>query len=80
MPGERTNKKRPAAAQDEAPSIAAVEEEEAFPRGGGDKLLTPLEKRRLSQQATADAEAEQKSGAKKKAKVSGGKVRSGEQG
>jgi hypothetical protein len=55
--------------------VPEPEEEQAFPRGGGDKHLTPLEKRQLTQQATEDFQAEQKSGKKaKKAKASGGKV------
>lgn len=72
MGGERSqNKKRPAADE------ATVPEEEAFPRGGGDKLLTPLEKRQLALQASEDFQAEQKAGGKKskKAKLSGSKVR-----
>jgi hypothetical protein len=70
MGGERASKKRPAAAVAEAP-----DEDEAFPRGGGDRLLTPLQKRQLTAQANEDFEAEQKSGKKqKKGKGSGGKV------
>ncbi|GBF92560.1 hypothetical protein Rsub_05174 [Raphidocelis subcapitata] len=69
MGGERASKKRPAEAVAEAP-----DEDEAFPRGGGDRLLTPLQKRQLTAQANEDFEAEQKSGKKqKKAKGSGGK-------
>lgn len=40
------------------------EEDEAFPRGGGDGL-TPLEKRQLSVQAQADFEQEQSQGGDK---------------
>jgi hypothetical protein len=73
MAGERSGKKRAAAVEEDA---APQVEEEAFPRGGGDKFLTPLQKRQLTQQAKDDFEAEQKSDKKpKKAKVSGGKVR-----
>jgi hypothetical protein len=41
-----------------------VEEEEAFPRGGG-SLLTPLERRQVQQDAREDAEREMRSGAHK---------------
>lgn len=61
MPGERSKKR----VVDEAPAV--TEEEEAFPRGGADSLLTPLQKRQLTAQANADAAAEQ-SGDGRKAK------------
>jgi hypothetical protein len=58
------------------PVAPADDEEQAFPRGGGDQHLTPLEKRQLTQQANEDAAADLKSGKKaKKAKAGGGKVR-----
>jgi hypothetical protein len=67
-------KKRPPVSEEPA----AVDEEEAFPRGGRDDL-TPLEKRQLSQQAEADFQREQQTDAdgkkqKKKAKRSGEQV------
>jgi hypothetical protein len=50
-------------------SVAAVEDEEAFPRGGGD-ALTPLERRKIAQEAQAAVERESLEPATKKARKS----------
>jgi hypothetical protein len=65
MAGERINKRpRPAAAEPQAAAGVIDNDDEAFPRGGGGGLLTPLQKRQLTHQANMDAAADQKSGAR----------------
>jgi len=63
MVEDQRNKKRPA-----VEDVALPGDDEAFPRGGGDKFLTPLQKRQLTQQANADFQTEQTTGSKQKPK------------